>query len=510
MRFSRVATIFFLLLSFQAFAKNYTQIVLTIWTGPEAGSTHPLPDVYVSDENGHASKTNGEGILDISQMKGNLYLLTSNDDIFFEDQPERVLLGEKDFLGGQIDVGGYVEQEYIVPRLFLQEAINLVRDEYGISLPYILQVNTHFGEGCNAGWDGSQLLFSRKENDCISSGFSRDITVHEFGHALLQMSLGRMVDSDYNEGFADALMTLLTDDPVFAEGFYPSRTFSYIRDINNAQPYPEGWRGQYSGSLIFSKLVFESYQQLSLTIGKEKARTLAMKSLLSLVHNRQIFSDADPHLKYSSKEFVRDLSERLELGTPVEKSLSCVPHLLLIETGFVTESGGCEENNLYIDNSLLAYDGKGVVSRDGDYVFPVLKDSKKGLATKLADRELYEEIFVEATLNVSIPYHLAFDNPLTLYFDLRSVLSRYEVLGAQLSLKMNHIFPDDLRLAYGASKDKALYKGIEEMQLPAYIKLDVAESERNNWTFSFWDSAETFDGDLIELPKIKLIVSPLN
>lgn len=203
------------------------------------------------------------------------------------------------------------------------------------SVPVILD----FDEGCNAAWNGQQILLFTGDATCIASGLSADIVIHEYGHGVLaNISDKKHFPMDFGEAFADSFMAMVTRDSLVAEGFYPSRAISYLRDLEHNFTWPVDWRGVYTGSLVFSSVFWDVISLLQKSIGSE-AFKVGVQVLYGLpVYNYLINSfDIGDALKayhslltqmpevYSNSDLICSI-EGVFMSRGIELSSSVCPH----------------------------------------------------------------------------------------------------------------------------------------------------------------------------------------
>ncbi len=101
-----------------------------------------------------------------------------------------------------------------------------------------------------------------------NTALSRDIVIHEFGHAVTQDIYGTVVNYEFNamnEAFSDFLAASITNDPLVAEGALQERVNRpYLRTVLNTFVYPKDFSGKafHEDGQMFSGALWDLRQNL--------------------------------------------------------------------------------------------------------------------------------------------------------------------------------------------------------------------------------------------------------
>jgi len=123
-------------------------------------------------------------------------------------------------------------------------------------------------DGCNAGWDGTQLFFHRGNESCRPAAEIADLIHHEYGHLVFDAVTGSnstrsvLYDTSLTEAFADLQSALMFDDARMGVDFWTQRSRSWLRDIAEKKSRPNDERGTYTRSLTFSSALWRALQDL--------------------------------------------------------------------------------------------------------------------------------------------------------------------------------------------------------------------------------------------------------
>ncbi len=116
-----------------------------------------------------------------------------------------------------------------------------------------------------------------------NTALSRDIILHEYGHAVTQEIYGSIRNYEFNamnEAFSDYLATTMTDDPQLGDGTM-QKAFgrNYLRNVDNQMHFAKDFSGQsfHSDSQLFSAALWN----LRKVIGAKLADTMIHEARLS-------------------------------------------------------------------------------------------------------------------------------------------------------------------------------------------------------------------------------------
>jgi hypothetical protein len=109
------------------------------------------------------------------------------------------------------------------------------------------------------------LAFGMGKNVLRNTSLSRDVILHEFGHAVTWKIYGMKTNYEFsamNEGFSDYLAASITGNPEIAEGAMVR--MPYLRNVENKMKFPDDFNGKYFhlDSQIFSGALWEIRKQL--------------------------------------------------------------------------------------------------------------------------------------------------------------------------------------------------------------------------------------------------------
>ena len=115
----------------------------------------------------------------------------------------------------------------------------------------------------NYSWENITLTLDRGAG-VYPNRASRDVIIHEYGHAL-DDEWGTIQDRPYSEGFADALVILMTHQATFGMDWSGRDTF--LRKASDpitweeVQEEPEGGPGDYKRGKVYSGFVWDLIAQ---------------------------------------------------------------------------------------------------------------------------------------------------------------------------------------------------------------------------------------------------------
>jgi len=127
------------------------------------------------------------------------------------------------------------------------------------------------------------LAFGRGKKFLKNTSLSRDIILHEYGHAVTHSIYGLHVGYEYsamNEAMSDYLAATITDNPQIAEGALRNSTeMPYLRNIENDMVYPQDFKGKrfHTDGQMFGGALWD----LREAIGAEKADKLIHEARLA-------------------------------------------------------------------------------------------------------------------------------------------------------------------------------------------------------------------------------------
>jgi len=433
---------------------------------------YSLSSVAVADSNGKTSFSNINGSVDISGMNRPLWILLDRGHFQYENLETGVYaqLSDLDSLGGRVALNRYFDTKHLVA----WHALEMVREKVLSTLPSLQniswfdhqqKVDLKYSDGCNAVWDGTALSFFTGDSTCQASSLIPDLAIHEYGHALLERISRRPVadGQDYSEGFSDSLMAILGHDPLFGEGLYTQRINSHIRDLRYLVTYPDGWRGVYSGSLIFSGVVWSVFSRLEKLLGAEQAEQICLKALL--LSARNLAQDARPQIVEAAKLF-----------------------------------------NRYVGSSLQEI-GKGELNCIGDSELAI-RNIQVATATscaygRLADLDHTQLTSLNALASGSYPKSIEDNKKVKIHFLITK--SGKQLSKAVVHLDVEHFFPDDVVINYEyKNKTYHLYKGIEELPIPSQLEIPLEHIGPGQFSISIEDHGNSFDGQLRRAPVLDL------
>ncbi len=170
---------------------------------------------------------------------------------------------------------------------YVDRALNFFQTRLGISLPFSLEIQTHFGapEKLNAMFYYHGQIRLGTGDGVSYNNVMKDpsIVIHETCHglidALARLPLGTGEGGSLNEGFADFFTTVYLNNPNLGEVAYLKGP--YKRTVQNDLKVSDKNGGLYHDSLILSGTFWEIRQKL----GDQKTLNLAVKTLPRLGPN---------------------------------------------------------------------------------------------------------------------------------------------------------------------------------------------------------------------------------
>jgi len=407
---------------------------------------------------------------------------------------------------------------------------NILGREVFRKVNFPISVMVDFDEGCNAGWDGSKLLFHKGDKNCQASVYIKDIVVHELGHALLDhlKPAGARLETDYNEGMADLLAASLSGDPIIGENFFKGYSPNYLRTLERPFAHPHDWRGTYSGALILSTFGFAVYQLLKENFPPAQSLKMFLQAYFALPERLSYLSG--PSLQNAPGA----LSDLILSSAAVETrpGLQLWLHELLARHGF--EKSGTPFQRSFIEEGIrFSFPAQNT---PGELI--LTSSQAKQLSFPIAAREnsllVPYSIFAEASacgraLQVSATLYqdgaqrtfgtfklltgkqvrlvsstLPLGEDLTipdlgqgvLKIPYTVTLVKNELLIESIfESHVEHFFPDDLRLSIQAGARVApIERGVEERALPNFFELTQFISQNLRGTIVIRDIGRDFTG----------------
>ncbi len=183
---------------------------------------------------------------------------------------------------------------------YVDQALGFFQSRLGITLPFSLEVQTHFGapEKMNAMFYYHGQIRLGTGDGVSYNNVMKDpsIVIHESCHglidALARLPLGTGEGGSLNEGFADFFTTVFLNNPNLGEVAYMKGP--YKRTVANNLKLSDKNGGLYHDSLILSGTFWEIRQAL----GEQKALNLAIKTLPRLGPNGN-FDSVYPSVQYA-------------------------------------------------------------------------------------------------------------------------------------------------------------------------------------------------------------------
>lgn len=384
--------------------------------------------------------TDHNGILNLVGVPTDYFIYLSNSNFTFIKDGNEI---RKTLLSANANLKNYFPSKFIKARYILEQARNHTTTFVSESFLVPTEVYLDFEDGCNAAWDGRRILIDKGNEKCNSPAESTDIITHEYGHLVLEaLAQTPFIGDDLKEAFADSYMALITNDPIFAEGFN-LRNVSYIRRLDQVFLWPNDWRGKYSGSLIFSSLLWDTYQLL-LNEKVNSSNELMMESILEIAFYFQSTNIM------TIKDLALALYNNINLKLHDKHIFKKLTHLYICRNIIDGEQKNCS-NNLEVSPQNIFNIGAAKI----DYKSPYVKS-----------------------------IHINQNN-------IKKVI---------LKSKIEHIFSEDL-IIYMRLKDQIIqiYKGVEESQVPEKLLIPNFPKKYNGTVdLVFEDISPDFDGEIKE------------
>jgi hypothetical protein len=242
-----------------------------------------------------------------------------------------------------------------------------------VSAPVTCAVNAD--DGCNAGWDGTQLFFHRGNESCRPAAEVADLIHHEYGHLVFDAITGGnssrsvLYDTSLTEAFADLQSALTFDDSRMGVDFWTQRSRSWLRDIAEKKSRPDDERGTYTRSLTFSSALWralgdlrESFPRVSLT---EWNQALISGLILVEANPSVVSSSRTDALDRASLGFIQALAQQGRLPTAQKQAAACRVRAIFQQHGYLSVDQarfkatlGCEPDiTLSVRNGILQLEG---------------------------------------------------------------------------------------------------------------------------------------------------------
>jgi hypothetical protein len=154
------------------------------------------------------------------------------------------------------------------------------------AMGYQLAAYTHYGHDYDNAFfmpTLKTLSFGTGGKILKNTALSRDVIIHEFGHAVTQEIYGTYASYEFNamnEAFSDYLAAAVTNDPVIAEGAMQERTLKkHLRTIENQMVYPTHFSGKsfHEDGQMFSAALWD----LRKTLGAERTDAMVHEARLA-------------------------------------------------------------------------------------------------------------------------------------------------------------------------------------------------------------------------------------
>lgn len=166
---------------------------------------------------------------------------------------------------------------------YLDKSFQWMKDNLNVRIPTRINAVVHMGypEKTNSAFYYQNKIRIGKGDDVTYSNIPQDASIiyHESFHALIDSVAHLSFEGEngsLNEAFADFFTCLMTDRPLLGESSYLKGPFK--RNLTLGFKYSEKTGGLYHDSLIVSSLLWELKEKL----GSEKAKTLAIETLIQL------------------------------------------------------------------------------------------------------------------------------------------------------------------------------------------------------------------------------------
>lgn len=165
-------------------------------------------------------------------------------------------------------------------RKFLSEELNYK------GMTYQLAAYTHYGNDYDNAFfmpATKTLSFGAGGKFLKNTALSRDVIIHEFGHAVTQDIYGTITTFEFNsmnEAFSDYFAATITNDPLIAEGAMQERTGrKYLRTVENTFTFPKDFTGRafHDDGQMFSGALWD----LRKALGPKKADAMIHEARLA-------------------------------------------------------------------------------------------------------------------------------------------------------------------------------------------------------------------------------------
>jgi len=203
---------------------------------------------------------------------------------------------------------------------YIQQGIEFFAKELGFAMPTSVRIETSVGypDKTNAAFSlGSQIWLGRgdgQEYKLLAQDSS--VVLHELGHVLIHFTArlpSQGEGGSLNEGFADYFSATQLNSP--AMGTASCLLSSCKRNIDSNRSFAERNGGLYHDSLIVSGTLWD----LRAKLGKQKANTLALKTLTRLGPAKKL-ADFSYAVKLAAKNFLT-AEELAVLNSTLQKRL---------------------------------------------------------------------------------------------------------------------------------------------------------------------------------------------
>ncbi|MGZ3687326.1 MAG: hypothetical protein ACXWPM_08635 [Bdellovibrionota bacterium] len=403
----------------------------------------PLPFSVATDSEGREFHADENGQIDFSQAKGNLTLALDSPFVQVPgpgDEPFMKILTPAQYQGTREIV--WTDQDAPLTarmcRAHLEKARLAVVSALIGPIPAWfnrpLTCSVDFDEGCNAEWDGTQLMTDRGDSRCAAAALTADLLRHEYGHGVMEHLLpaGALNDSRVSEGAADLVFAFTTGDSRFGVGFWKDREISWLRDLSQPKVFPQDWRGTYTGSLTYSSAWWELRQAMIARLGQSAGAKLALKTYLHSLQLMKTQGFADP----------LHAAAAAALETAGATSFRCDASAIFARHGLGELASGCPISTAPV---------KTLCSYPREVLIPLVSDSPVAI-TDPAVPHVYGPW-------VTLPFEIPVGEPAA------------EVI---LEMTTDHPYPDDLLIgwrSHGGTGVHEFYKGEEEIPVPPALAL---------------------------------------